>query len=1014
MARPLSSPILAQLRSAKTYPEQSAALQALKNEIVGHIQKKEAWIGMGVLEPIASALSSSNRSPGKINGKDARFHLVSRPLSDEDAIKLQALQLVGSFANGGASFLQPLNAARILPSVLDHISPYTNPPQIVVAALKALMDIVEASSLAGSASPMTLESIADSVFAPQHLDALNAMLSISSSKYLLQSQVNLTASLICKLCREDRHQQILTAAGALDCLAARLASFAVADGVVPPGADVFAQQEGLYELFPDAATSTSKLGLILDAIGTIVGDSRYRACRLIFSPVILAVFPSDTHGLTKALELQTPETDKQGNPTNDTQDMPAMDYFLPAVPIVTRGSPMSPLPFPTMERSESHSSNRHGLHPGSHYPKWTNARPIGEYIREREIGDSECPLLPWLILLVRTRTGYDRLMAAYLLTALFKAGLGSKVARETSIGLLVVPILVDMIFRNDKDEHDADDAQSAVKRSVLERAPAILAWLITDREYLQKAAFDCDAVRVLSKLLKRAYEPVLTPAQARFWSPEPDTRMDAESSSPLAHLGEPGIDSLLSHKIKVRESALKAIGALASGKEDYRKAIVTDDFVSYVVESLNEFPRKPKPPKDRPKDQDAEPIRTTVTTGYGKNPVSIIIAGCYVVRMLARSVSTLRTALVDYGVAMPILRFMKHPDLRVQIAATETMSNLVVDVSPVREPLTENGVMQVLCQHAHSDNPALRLNAMWALKHFVDAVGYDLKKSCLEQLGPGWLVQLVCDDIQDTALYNARSAGSATDDLDEDMEPYTSDETPRWLCGVNGSLHELDGSQFSQLRQAEDKLAAVREAELNPVRRARNEDVAIQEQGLNFIQNLIGKPMPGAASESPTETAELIDHLFNELGQDRLFEILASKLKTKVLRPFSRRNGRETRLVHPHPKLVVAAIYVLVHIAASVPRHRQLIIAQTELLRLLAQQASSKDREVRVVLCHLIINLTWPDEDESESQALAQRALELKKLGFHTKMETLKHQDRDLDVRERAKTAFWQMEKVTC
>lgn len=99
MARPQNSPVLAQLRSAKTYPEQTAALQVLKNEVVGHIQKKEEWIGFGVLDPIVVTLSSS-RSPSKSNGKDARTQLVSRPLSDEDSVKLQALQLVASFANG--------------------------------------------------------------------------------------------------------------------------------------------------------------------------------------------------------------------------------------------------------------------------------------------------------------------------------------------------------------------------------------------------------------------------------------------------------------------------------------------------------------------------------------------------------------------------------------------------------------------------------------------------------------------------------------------------------------------------------------------------------------------------------------------------------------------------------------------------------------------------------------------------------------------------------------------------
>lgn len=99
MARPQNSPILAQLRSAKTYPEQAAALQVLKNEVVGHIQKKEAWISLGVLEPIVLTLCSS-RSPSKPNGKDARPQLAWRPLADEDSVRQQALQLIASFASG--------------------------------------------------------------------------------------------------------------------------------------------------------------------------------------------------------------------------------------------------------------------------------------------------------------------------------------------------------------------------------------------------------------------------------------------------------------------------------------------------------------------------------------------------------------------------------------------------------------------------------------------------------------------------------------------------------------------------------------------------------------------------------------------------------------------------------------------------------------------------------------------------------------------------------------------------
>lgn len=80
-------------------PEQTAALRSLKNEVIGHVQKKEAWIKLGVLEPIVRTLASA-RSPGKLNGKDAGVPLPERPLSEEESVRLQALQLVASFANG--------------------------------------------------------------------------------------------------------------------------------------------------------------------------------------------------------------------------------------------------------------------------------------------------------------------------------------------------------------------------------------------------------------------------------------------------------------------------------------------------------------------------------------------------------------------------------------------------------------------------------------------------------------------------------------------------------------------------------------------------------------------------------------------------------------------------------------------------------------------------------------------------------------------------------------------------
>ncbi|KJZ75603.1 hypothetical protein HIM_05066 [Hirsutella minnesotensis 3608] len=986
MARPQNSPILAQLRSAKTYPEQAAALQVLKNEVVGHIQKKEAWISLGVLDPIVATLASSS-SPSRLNGKDARNLLVTRPLSDQDNVKQQALQLVASFASGGPAFLSPLYSAHVVPAILsNNFSPLANPPQIVVAALKALTDIADAATLAAPSSLLDTHFLAENIFQPQHIESLNIIISLTSPKHILQSQVLLASGLICRLCREERHQHALAAAGVLDSLATQLARFAVRDGLVVPGAEELAYTDGLYEAFPEPASPGARIGPIIEAIAAILGDSKYRANRLVNSPALLAIFPSVRFDSYKGLQSQP-------------HAMTAMECILPAMPVSpSRSQSVGQSSMPTSDRIESRTSSRTSLSKFGSAAIWDSQRgqcPGGH--GDGAMEDVESPLIPWLIHLVRSLGGYDRLMAAAILASLFKAGLGRKSVRETSIGLLVVPILVGMMANSDKDSNESEGATDAM----LEKAPAILARLITDSEYLQKAAFDCDAVKVLTKLLKRAFQPVPQVEQPKYWSPQANATVEENVSLASAQLGSNGQNPLLVHRMRLREASLKAIGALSAGKEDYRKALVAEDFIPYVVESLTEFPRKPRPAKERPKDKSgAEPARKGPSPAYGTNPVSVIIAGCHVVRMLARSVSILRTALVDHAVALPIFHFLTHQDINVQIAATATVINLVVEVSPVRELLTDKGVMGVLCEHAHSDNPALRLNALWALKHFVDAVGPVLKKASLEQLGAGWLVQLICDDTQDTSYHDSRYKDMSSDDLDEDMDIQASEQPFRWLYGSNGSVRELDASKSTRLRQAEDRLAA--------------DDMAIQEQGLDFIRNLIGRPESGT-SETPSETTEMIDFLFSELGQDRLFDILASKLRTKMLHPFSRRTsapGREPRVYHPQARIIVAVIYILVHMAASIPRHRQLVISQTELLKLLAQQAGSKDREVRVALCHLVINLTW-QEDDAEAQQCAARAHELKRLGFHTKMETLKHQDRDLDVRERAKTAAWQIEQAT-
>ncbi|CRK20107.1 hypothetical protein BN1708_017776, partial [Verticillium longisporum] len=392
----------------------------------------------------------------------------------------------------------------------------------------------------------------------------------------------------------------------------------------------------------------------------------------------------------------------------------------------------------------------------------------------------------------------------------------------------------------------------------------------------------------------------------------------------------------------MRETVLKAIGALAAGRDEYRKAFVDADIVPLIVQSLSTAPVKPSNPRDRVKPDEADgPVPDTTTSGYGSNTLGVIIAACHAVRMHSRSVSILRTSLVDHGVSLPIFRYLKHPDVDVQIAATAAMCNLVTEVSPMREMLAERGVMKILCEHAHSQTAALRLNALWALKHFVHAAGPEVKKLCLEQLESGWLVRLICDDTEDDALWSARAKTDTQgevdsgDDLDGDVEMDRHDGPSKSIYGTTGLPRDTHGRPAAWAVHAETKKAILRDAELNPQRRARNDDLAIQEQGLDFIRNLIGATAAPASADPATESTDMIEHLFTELGQDRFFDILAKKLQAKVLHPAAhRRNGspvttnEAARVLYPQPKIVEAVVFILVHMAASTPRHRQLVIAQ--------------------------------------------------------------------------------------
>ncbi|KAH7040510.1 armadillo repeat protein [Microdochium trichocladiopsis] len=1013
---------LAQLLSGNPV-DQLAALRRLKNDIVGHLPCKEKWVQLGALRPIVSIVGTSS-SHGVAN-------------AEHDKARLQGLQILGSFANAGPSFIPPLHAAGALTAVLSDNCLGSGHPQTVLWSLRVLRDFAASTAQGAGSEGFGVTELADSVLVSGTLDIFARILAHATPSRDLDAQVFIVAYLIKKLCSEDRHQIALVNHGILDALATRLASFAVAKGQVLPYGGILGRSGGLSDYIPAPATSNASLEMVLWAISAIVTDSSYRACKLLLSPSVLATFPvvdseAAAYPDSASDAMRLPGT----RPTKQTDHDP-MDYFLPFMPNHSRSLPSM------RSSSPSGSGLAKDAYGGSGRPTSKFNTTLGgaqagpgsadklETVSDVAFEEAESPLIPWLIGLVRTGHQGEILSAVSVLASLFKAGYAYK-SREHLLSVFVMPVLLNIITEaSNSTTCDIDTPfKSEYRFDQLEEAPAILTQLLTDGEFLQRAAFECDAVKLITTMLKGTYDTPLPDVESRPWSPEAEgMALDAADLDASCRLGRNEDRRVLMHRIRLRENCLKALGALACFKDEYRKAIIDQDALAYIAESLSAVPGDPRKTKDRSKASEKTPkaVKEPPISGPQKNPPGVLIAASYVVRMLARSPHILRTALTDIDVTISLMQLLLYPDIKVQIAATYVTCNLVVDFSPLREPLIEEGVVPILCEQAHSSNPELRLNALWALKHVIHDAGVDFRQNCLTELGAEWLVQLICDDIEDDALYLARGRSEETD---EDIDMSTSED--QRFDSVSENLYKTSSpppltatqSEVRLFRLAQLRLSALRTAETSESRKARHNDLAIQEQGLSLIRNLIASAHTGSNADGANDTAQMIDHLFDVIGQERLFDIMSSKLRSRVSQPLRRKDNNSTssatrgsgngsgdaggRVLAPQSKLIVAVIYILVHMAASLPRHRQLVIAQTDLLRTLSKMFNSQNREVRLALCHLINNLTWQD-DGSDATACSQRAVELRKLGFLTKLEALGQADDELDVREQARSALWQM-----
>ena len=297
----------------------------------------------------------------------------------------------------------------------------------------------------------------------------------------------------------------------------------------------------------------------------------------------------------------------------------------------------------------------------------------------------------------------------------------------------------------------------------------------------------------------------------------------------------------------------------------------------------------------------------------------------------------------------------------------------------------------------------MRINSLLALSNFVVEAPNELKIKVVQELSPEWLKRIICSGAGDglDSQRSYRGTGFATITANF---PDTDDVI---LRGLTDSAHNylqetrIDDIEMSDYDDSKDryfsKIPSATKAALSDEKtaaiQAARDDLIAQEHGLSLVRNLL----------VGTDIGEIVEYLFEELGQDKLFDVFTDLLRPKALNIFRDYDPRLGKLVPPPTEIVIGVCYVLVHIAASRPRHKQIILAQKELLQLIKPLYNHPHPHVRVALVWLVINISWK-EDTADRDAVVNRALELKKLGIVDKVHEALN-DSEFDVRERAKQA---------
>ena len=918
-----------------------AQIRSIRNHVLGNDARKADAVRAGILLALTACLHNT--------------------VEKTSPLHLEAANLLNLLAAEGPTFVSPILESDIVPLFLQQLC-QSPPPRETTATLKCLNTI--AINLPSKEAGEWAQDSRLSEWIYERTVATSLIQHINKAATSLASQqiCDLTLGLICKTCKTEKHRRTLVDAGLLGILASRLASFVVSEGLVIPSLEALDFPSTAASSLPSPAPPHAHLSPVLETISMLVEDSPERVEDFLNDPSLITVLPQPKDDFSPAEVRQAPWAPSlfAGSALTRPRYRNAFDGLLPGVPLKEKTNTPNHLNFPPLGSGGPGPRRRPSSQPHTASISTLNIIP------ETQDETKEKTIVPFLLFLARESRGKRRYLACKLLVILATHQC-TPTSRIRSFSGLLVPILVKMLDFDDsllEESRRSSGLRLCDGTHYKSAVPAVLAELIRDDPELQKVAVEAKAIVKLSAGLQETFSTPLAP-KPRLWRPFKSTETDMQLSSPDCILGHGGPSAPLRQEMAYREGTLRALAAIAAFDDDYRKQVCDQGVLAEIMLSM-------------------EPYSSESKEGATGNSISTVLAACGAVRALTRSVTALRTKLVDAEVAKTVIKLMSSTDLEIKIAATKVLTNLAMDFSPMKDSVGDSAVVKKLCEQAHSANARLRLESIWALKQLVVNAPKKLKQEVVNELGSSWIKLLIRTDPYDIPH------GEVIGLVDKDYPPRSSyAETSEDIV----MSEESDGEESVTYADAPSEHMSDTEDDFD--KHTPEDDLAIQEQVLDLIRNIF---VTSTLSET---AADLVDYVLQEMGTEEFFQIMKTRLSPKTMYGPTR---KDNHITPPPTGVVTRVLYIILHIAACSQKWRMAIASEHDLLKRILSFASHAEREVRANCCWLAINLMFEDE-VSDRASCRRRANELSKLGYRLQLQKLEN-DPDLDVRERAKTAM--------